>query len=295
MGTPCPSSILCALSVPSAQRTSQHWTSKLTISCSSFMKRGSFVPRKRRMLQKLEKGSSTLEPGEEITSSMKLKDHVTKVVFEIKPNGLMTLTDKFNNKLWTSGVTRPETDGPFRLTYQMDGDLVLYSKDGSRMWASNTKYGNCGNRNPGMVRTEKGSLEILPETTKEGPIWSTKSTNSNGAPTKADDQYWTCGWNKCQEKCVRHCQHANYEGTCHEKGPGDHDIGALGGNDQLSSIEVKNGCMQTFSSTPISLGASGHLRTRHPTSVMEPMMRPAVCALGHATSSEMQTRFDACV
>merc|ERR1711968_267617 len=191
----------------------------------------------------LEKGSSTLEPGEEITSSMKLKDHVTKVVFEIKPNGLMTLTDKFNNKLWTSGVTRPETDGPFRLTYQMDGDLVLYSKDGSRVWASNTKYGNCGNRNPGMVRISKGSLEILPESTKEGPIWSTKSTNSNGAPTKADDQYWTCGWNKCQEKCVRHCQHANYEGTCHEKGPGDHDIGALGGNDQLSSIEVKNGCM----------------------------------------------------
>merc|ERR1711871_1915802 len=191
----------------------------------------------------LEKGSSTLEPGEEITSGMKLKDHVAKVVFEIKPNGLMTLTDKFNNKLWTSGVTRSDSDGPFRLAYQMDGDLVLYSKDGSRVWASNTKYGNCGNRNPGMVRISKGSLEILPESTKEGPIWSTKSTNSNGAPTKADDQYWTCGWNRCQEKCVRHCQHAGYRGTCHEEGPGNHDIGSLGGNDQLSSIEVKNGCV----------------------------------------------------
>jgi len=199
--------------------------------------------REKNAADELEKGSSTLEPGEEITSGMKLKDHVAKVVFEIKPNGLMTLTDKFNNKLWTSGVTRSDSDGPFRLAYQMDGDLVLYSKDGSRVWASNTKYGNCGNRNPGMVRISKGSLEILPESTKEGPIWSTKSTNSNGAPTKADDQYWTCGWNRCQEKCVRHCQHAGYGGTCHEKGPGNHDIGSLGGNDQLSSIEVKNGCV----------------------------------------------------
>merc|ERR1711968_178579 len=199
--------------------------------------------REKNAADELEKGSSTLEPGEEITSGMKLKDHVAKVVFEIKPNGLMTLTDKFNNKLWTSGVTRSDSDGPFRLAYQMDGDLVLYSKDGSRVWASNTKYGNCGSRNPGMVRITKGSLEILPESTKEGPIWSTKSTNSNGAPTKADDQYWTCGWNRCQEKCVRHCQHAGYGGTCHEKGPGNHDIGSLGGNDQLSSIEVKNGCV----------------------------------------------------
>merc|ERR1711871_1070128 len=48
---PCLSSILCALSVLSAQRTAQHWTSKLTILCSSFMSLDSFVPREKRMLQ----------------------------------------------------------------------------------------------------------------------------------------------------------------------------------------------------------------------------------------------------
>merc|ERR1711871_488737 len=191
----------------------------------------------------LQKGSSELLPGEQLTSGQELKDHKTKVVFEIKDNGLMTIVDKFNNVLWSSNVWRDaDKHGPFRLVYQTDADLVLYTKNGAKIWASNTKNSACGDQNPGKDRLNKGSLEIIPEHGKN-PIWSTKSTKKEHAH-KADKKYWKCGWNQCQSKCVKVCQHSKYSGKCSWKKPGSYDMGNLGtgGNDELTSFKISNGC-----------------------------------------------------
>ena len=196
-------------------------------------------------VRNLEKGSASLMPGQSISSGMKLKDHVTKAIFAVKDNGLMTITDKFNNVLWDSGtkVSDAPTRGPFTLTYQMDGDLVLTYKDGTSLWRSNTKFAYCGNVNPQKVILNKGSLEIHKE--GGGIVWTTATTKDD-KPHKANGMHFMCGDNKCSHPCVQLFRHGNYQDLTIKLGAGDYDYNRLstwnGGNDDLTSFTISNGC-----------------------------------------------------
>ena len=196
-------------------------------------------------VRNLEKGSASLMPGQSISSGMKLKDHVTKAIFAVKDNGLMTITDKFNNVLWDSGtkVSDAPTRGPFTLTYQMDGDLVLTYKDGTSLWRSNTKFAYCGNVNPQKVILNKGSLEIHKE--GGGIVWTTATTKDD-KPHKANGMHFMCGDNKCSHPCVQLFRHGNYQDLTIKLGAGDYDYNQLstwnGGNDDLTSFTISNGC-----------------------------------------------------
>ena len=171
-------------------------------------------------------------------------DHVAKVIFSVKEDGLMTLTDKFNNLLWDSGTKKGAHLGPYTLKYQNDGDLVLYYNSGLPLWRSNTKYAACGNKNPGKVTLSKGSLEIHPEH-GGGVLWSTMSTKS-GVPTKSAAVYHMCGDNTCSKQCVKLYKHANFVDKSATLGAGsyDHDLFIAWnmGHDAVTGVEISNGC-----------------------------------------------------
>jgi hypothetical protein len=157
----------------------------------------------------------------------------------------MTITDKFNNVLWDSGtkVSDAPTRGPFTLTYQMDGDLVLTYKDGTSLWRSNTKFAYCGNVNPQKVILNKGSLEIHKE--GGGIVWTTATTKDD-KPHKANGMHFMCGDNKWSHPCVQLFRHGNYQDLTIKLGAGDYDYNRLstwnGGNDDLTSFTISNGC-----------------------------------------------------
>jgi hypothetical protein len=92
--------------------------------------------------------------------------------FEVQPIGALVLYDSYTNKqLWSS-----QTKGdPNVLVMQDDGNLVLYAKNGSVIWASE-KTGKTGDYF--LTLQDDGNLVVYqgsPNGTNITPIWATNT------------------------------------------------------------------------------------------------------------------------
>lgn len=71
--------------------------------------------------------------------------------------------------------------GEYVLVYQSDGNLVLYAKDGTPLWASNTAGSNAGV----CIMQHDGNLVIHDATAK--PIWASGSDQHPGSALKVQN------------------------------------------------------------------------------------------------------------
>lgn len=76
-----------------------------------------------------------------------------RLVYE--PDGdLVLYDDNRRERLWSSGSAGSR---PGRATLQLDGNLVVYDRDGSARWSSGTS----GNRNAQLVVQDDGNVAIV--------------------------------------------------------------------------------------------------------------------------------------
>jgi hypothetical protein len=92
--------------------------------------------------------------------------------FEVMPTGELVIFDNNDNKpIWSSN----SQGDPNALVVQDDGNLVLYAKNGSVIWASN-KTGKTGDYFLSMQ--DDGNLVVYqgkPESANIKPIWATNT------------------------------------------------------------------------------------------------------------------------
>lgn len=110
---------------------------------------------------------STLNSGEEITTSSFIMSPETQSVLRLQADGNLVLYSNFSNPVWSSGTSTTAAD---HLVMQPDGNLVLYKNDGSAAWFSNT-YGNPGAR---LEMQTDGNMVIY---TGNTPIWASNTTH----------------------------------------------------------------------------------------------------------------------
>jgi hypothetical protein len=110
-------------------------------------------------------GTNVLLPNQELSDGQSLKSTDGRFTLLFKANGNARLIYK-ERTLWSSDT---EGRAASRMSFQNDGNLVIYQSNGAAIWASNTN-----NRNGKSLRlTNDGSLAIY--TTDGNIIWSSGS------------------------------------------------------------------------------------------------------------------------
>ena len=79
------------------------------------------------------------------------------------------------NGVWMEGTALRSPSGRFTLTYQDDGNLVIYKNGNQAIWSSGTNGRNASRR---LMFQEDGNLVIYDN--NQQPIWSSNSANRGG-------------------------------------------------------------------------------------------------------------------
>jgi hypothetical protein len=138
-----------------------------------------------------------------------------------KDGALQIKNHKLNQVLWDSlvidyGRGHPQNGnqltpgGPYRLTYQTDGNLVIMNNRDQMIWQSQTKSSTCGGNMPQKVEFD-GDLAIFNQGgSKTTPVWhaGTKKISETAAKSKAKRaaaSFFGGGKNTCitAENCVK--------------------------------------------------------------------------------------------
>ncbi len=104
-----------------------------------------------------------------------MKKAVLLLVFMICGGFAMAQAPSSYNGVWMEGTTLRSPNGRFTLTYQDDGNLVIYKNGNQPIWASNTTGRNAARR---LMFQEDGNLVIYDKNQK--PIWASNSENKGG-------------------------------------------------------------------------------------------------------------------
>lgn len=158
------------------------------------------------------KETPTLLPGE--SWDMLTVGKITKnngYVLKLKPGGAFGIVDRLGAVLWDSlsGFGKIRYDEKLspklkygKLTYKLNGELVMHDSAGKETWSSLTKKANCGGQGPGKVTFKNGVLKILDDT--EDVLWTSGTQGKNDKAKQTSPKYFGGGKIKKQE-CIVEC------------------------------------------------------------------------------------------